>query len=212
MDSGQEGQALDKLRRLLERCPPGPVEEPDEVIRALAECWNIFKGSGDQAMEARKVHRAEDAVWDPPRLSFTIERHGGTVKGSTRAEIQRWRVNIESAEADWDVVGIRQIRQRAPRWDARDAAGEIAEAILTGAEHPSLKRSADGRYQVRTSTLVPPGPKQAVEGRSQRLRRELEAILGPKGWVRAGAWWERAPSSVTQTVTRRRPRGAGNRL
>jgi hypothetical protein len=29
--------------------------------------------------------RMEEVVWEPPILSFTVERHGGTVQGSSRA-------------------------------------------------------------------------------------------------------------------------------
>jgi hypothetical protein len=39
------------------------------------------KGADETSMEAWKIRRAEDLSWNPPHLSFTIERHGPTVHG-----------------------------------------------------------------------------------------------------------------------------------
>ena len=44
-------------------------------------------------MWASKLGRMEKVEWQPPYLTFSIERHGATVKGSTRAELQNWQVD-----------------------------------------------------------------------------------------------------------------------
>jgi hypothetical protein len=45
-------------------------------MHLLANCWHELEGAGQTAMQARKLDRAEDVSWNPPVLSFTIERHG----------------------------------------------------------------------------------------------------------------------------------------
>jgi hypothetical protein len=68
----------------------GFVEEDDvyELVNLLAAAWDdlsIARGSG---MEPDKLYdRMEKVHWEPPLLLFVIERHGGTVQGSTRAEL-----------------------------------------------------------------------------------------------------------------------------
>jgi hypothetical protein len=42
----------------------------------------------------------EDLEWNPPMLSFIIERHGAMVLGSTRAENQRWEIDMNKMEAE----------------------------------------------------------------------------------------------------------------
>src|SRR5581483_8214593 len=77
----------------------GKLEGP-EIDRLLAACWNQFDGSQEGGVQGRKViGRMEDVYWDPPILSFTVERHGGTVLGSTRAELQHWQVDLEKKTA-----------------------------------------------------------------------------------------------------------------
>ena len=70
------------LRSLLEElrnAPQGAIEghAKYKVIHLLANCWHELEGAGETAMQARKkLDRAEDVSWNPPVLSFTIERHG----------------------------------------------------------------------------------------------------------------------------------------
>src|SRR5215831_20472355 len=76
------------LRSLLEElrnAPPGAIEGHAKynVMHLLANCWHELEGAGETAMQARKLDRAEDVSWNPPVLSFTIERHGATVLGSS---------------------------------------------------------------------------------------------------------------------------------
>jgi hypothetical protein len=47
------------------------------------------------------VSRAEELSWNPPILSFTIERHGATARGSSRAELHEWTVNLHEGTAHW---------------------------------------------------------------------------------------------------------------
>ena len=69
------------LRSLLEELrntPHGAIEghAKYKVMHLLANCWHELEGAGETAMQARKLDRAEDVSWNPPVLSFAIERHG----------------------------------------------------------------------------------------------------------------------------------------
>ena len=57
------------------------------------------------------IGRMENVEWHPPILTFLIERHGGTVLGSARAELQRWTVDLDRRTATCERVGHRQFHQ-----------------------------------------------------------------------------------------------------
>jgi hypothetical protein len=59
------------------------------------------RGADETAMEGWKVSRAEELSWNPPILSFTIERHGATARGSSRAELHEWTVTLHEGTAHW---------------------------------------------------------------------------------------------------------------
>jgi hypothetical protein len=93
--------------------PPGPITaHPETVIRLLTEAWGHLSGSTDTSMEAyARDGGPADLEWNPPILSFTIERHGGTVLGSTRAEKQRWSVDVVQRAATHGLTpGARKAR------------------------------------------------------------------------------------------------------
>ena len=75
-----------------------------------------------EAMEPYKLNRMEKAEWQPPILSFVVERHGGTALGSTRADLQHWTVNVETKEANCHIAGHRQLEPMQPRMDVKPLA------------------------------------------------------------------------------------------
>ena len=67
-------------------------------------------------MEGYKlIDRMEKVEWVPPVLRFQIERHGATVKGSSRAELHEWTIDLCKATAECVSKGSRQIIPMAPR-------------------------------------------------------------------------------------------------
>lgn len=175
------------LATYLASLPSGRVEQTDDLAARLADAWSELDGAVEAAMYARKLTRIEEARWQPPILTFSIERHGATVLGSTRAEIQWWQVNIEERTAE--IVGsrIRQLGLRAAAWDARPVAAALVDAIVNGHDDDRFTRLADGSVRIVLTTLIPPGgPKQTLDGRRRRLRRELEKDLARHGWRRDG--------------------------
>lgn len=88
---------MEALQELLAALPPGPIPEDIKLDKALAACWDGFRGSDDGGMKDDKLlGRMENVQWQPPILTFTIERHGGTVNGSTRAELQHWEIKARN--------------------------------------------------------------------------------------------------------------------
>lgn len=159
----------------------------------LGPIWANLQGD-DLAMEAHKLGRIESPSWKAPILEFEIERHGGTVLGSKRAEMQRWVVDLDAMTKTGYPSGFRQLQPNAARLDVAPMAQELAEAIRASVEHPGVRWTADGlRFRLLPSRILPSGsPKQTFESRGKRLRAALAANLVKDGWETAGnGWFER---------------------
>jgi hypothetical protein len=182
--------ALQALREFLRGIDPGPISEDAKVVRLLEAAWNELRGSGEENTSADKLTRAEDLSWQPPELTFTLERHGGTVMGSTRAELHEWVVDVEDGIATCSRTHHRQLEPRARPFTAarlNKLVEEIAQLILAGADDPRLEWSRD-RSRVRVliseiSMLVT--VQQTQIARRRRFRDTLETRLKASGWVRA---------------------------
>jgi hypothetical protein len=95
----REKGAFALLKKHLCALAPGEIAEIGRVTALLANCWHEFAGAESQRMHAGKLGRMEDVSWVPPVLSFRIERHGAMGVGSTRAELQNWRVDLDRKTA-----------------------------------------------------------------------------------------------------------------
>jgi hypothetical protein len=71
-------------------------ENVTDLDRLLAASWDEFTGDAGGMEGDKLLGRIEDVTWQPPKFTFTIERHGGTLMGSTRAELQDWEVTSKS--------------------------------------------------------------------------------------------------------------------
>lgn len=176
---------LRNLRELLAAMPPGPLTgvRASDVESLLIECWDELDGSSAEGTEPWKLKgRTESLEWRPPDLTFAIERHGGTVLGSTRAALHRWRVNVELGTATTDTSGFRQLSRPAPKLDVAPLSAKIVRAIVGGNKHPALVWK-DGRAEFHIGKIIPDsGPKETVHGRRRRLRDRLKADLKAVGW------------------------------
>ena len=182
---------LQALREYLEPLPAGEISETGILEDLLAVCWGKLDGGYEEGMNGGKLRgRMEDVHWDPPDLSFTIERHPQPVPLSTRAPLQRWSVDVEHATAGCDPrLSYRQVIRRASPVDTHRITEEIADIIIAGAEDSRLKWLEPGRkVRVNLSAAIPAGgsPKQTVEGRRRRLRERLIEAMAERGWARVG--------------------------
>lgn len=180
---------LEELRAHLAGLPPGLIEDRDQLLRRLQPAWGSFAGGSSEAMAAYKLDRLEDPGWAPPRLSFVVERHGGTVMGSTRAELQYWRVDLDTAEATASEGGWRQVRPKSPPLNVSPLADRVAESVLSGVDDDWLQWSADrSKVGVRIGRVIPAdGPRETLEGRRRRLRVAVKERLAAGGWVETSA-------------------------
>jgi hypothetical protein len=135
--------ALADLWQLLQPLASGSVNDEslqDRVVRLLAKSWSTLQGGDEEGMDADKlVGRVESLTWDTPELRFEIERHGGTVHGSTLASRQRWNVNLDRMTATPEPVGLRQVSPRAPNLDLKPLVEKAVNLILTRQDDPWLQ-------------------------------------------------------------------------
>ena len=175
---------LDRLRDLLAQTPPGRIDNIRLLLGLLEPCWGKFAGSGDEAMAPHKLRRMEAASWNPPRLVFVVERHGGTAMGSSRAELQRWTLDMEKLTAGCEQVGHRQVLPMQARLDVRPLADEIARLIVSRTDDARLKWYDDGRVRLVIGKIIPADSavKQTLDGRRRRFRNALAGLLEGLGW------------------------------
>ena len=182
-------KTLNQLNSFLSDRPLGAITNPASHLEPLlADCWGQFGGDHGGMSGDKLIGRMESVGWDSPLLTFTIERHGGTVMGSTRAELQHWSVNMDDATVELVHVGHRQLQPTADRVSVTEIAADIVQQILSGDDLDHLNREDGGVVHVVMGKLFPSssGFKQTVQGRRQRLRKTIEEGLKPHGWVHVG--------------------------
>ena len=184
---------LEKLREHLAAVPAGTVGEVKPIEKLLAETWDEFEGGDKGGMVAYKVlGRTEKMEWNPPVLTFDLERHGATARGSTRAEIQSWTLNTADSTASVAGGRLRQVYARSPNWDAKAVAHEIAQLVIANEEDERLIWNPKGHVRPDIGNIVPGDNKQTREGRSRRFWEALLAELLPHGWVKVDRHLEKA--------------------
>jgi hypothetical protein len=192
---------MDELTGYLKSLDPGPVEQTNQLERLLAKVWDDLGGNEDGMTGHKLIGRMEQVEWHPPRLTFVIERHGGTVLGSTRAELQRWTIDLEQKIATCERTGHRQLSPMATRVDVKPIAEEIAGKIGGGERDDRLRWLPDGRVRVQMGEIFPKGSgfKRTIEGRRRRLREALIERLKPNGWIHLGSstFGRTAPPTTT---------------
>ncbi len=189
---------MTSLKELLISVPSGAVLDTNGLDRLLADCWDDLEGAYGGGMEASKLlGRTEFIDWQPPILTFVIERHCGTVCGSTRAELQHWEVDVERMTATIVKTGLRQVAPMARRVSVTPMAQEVAEAIIQGLSDQRLRWLGGDCVHVVTSRLFPAtsGCKRTIEGRRRRLANQVAESLAEHGW-----------ESIGQNRFRRQPR------
>jgi hypothetical protein len=181
-------QAIENIRHHCATLPPGPVADARTLERLLAAVWDELSGD-DGGMEADKLlDRMEKPIWNPPVLTFRIERHGAASLGSSRAEVQEWTVDLERLTASVKVAGRRQIGPLNPRLDVKPIAADLCSAILTGKQDDRLKWDGTSKVRVLIGKVLPErsAVKETLAYRRKRLRDELTRLLEQAGWRLVG--------------------------
>ena len=184
MNGNQRTPALDHLHRHCAALPPGPVADVRTQERLLADCWDDLVAD-DGGMEGYKLlNRMEAVAWNSPTLRFKIERHGGTVMGSSRAEMQHWEVDLEKKTATLAKAGHRQLRPLARRIYIKPLVARILDAVRSGKENGVVSYHDDGKVFVNTTNIFPTrsAVRMTLEVRRKRLRDAVAGVLMKEGW------------------------------
>ena len=104
-----------------------------------------------------KLSRVNAILWDQDchSLSFEIERHGATVKGSSRAERQQWVVDLVNCTAQHSVVGHGQLRPLDKSLLTAPAVAKIVALVKAAPETPTPDGAVwkDGALRIQPSVL-----------------------------------------------------------
>ena len=178
-----ENAVIQALREFLEAQAPGPIIDSRALTRLLFPCWAELHGGDETGMTGDKLHRIEHPTWEPPVLKFRIERHGQTVKGSTRATVYEWRVDMQALTASKISEKYRQITPSDKRFDVKPIAESLAAALIAGAPNENLEIRQDGTVKLKIKQIIPETVKETTTTtRRKRLRKLLDALLEPHGW------------------------------
>lgn len=189
---------MQALRNYLSNLGNGPIKCTPKFEKLLASAWEQFEGHDQHKMSSKKLFsadfgngiqpRLENIQWNSPILSFKIERHGGTVRGSTRADLHDWFLNLDLKSAECLVESYRQLKPTSQRIDVKSIAQDIVEKMLSGKSHPNTSKRKDGATVILTTKIFPEksAAKQTVSQRRKRLMDEIEKMLSKAGWEAIG--------------------------
>jgi len=175
-----------KLAGELASLPIGIIPNPHRqiILDALRATWSGLSGGGDQATTPDKVYRAEELEWNPPTLKFILERHGGTVNGSSRAELHHWEVDTVGWSASIVRRGHRQLVPQARAIRIDPICRELLASVTERKEHVCVHWIDSSRARFYITRAFPDGaPQQTMQGRTKRLREMLPTYLESAGWA-----------------------------
>ena len=147
--------------------------------------WENIPGNDVSSMTSLKLSRISDTTWDPPILTFEIERHGGFVQGSSKSEVQMWAYNTDTQSLSANVIGYRQTNPLGNRVATTRLALDIFQSIMKTEDKDGLEWQQDGTIRVSVPIILPAGdsPKQTIDGRRRRFREELAKRMTDAGWT-----------------------------
>lgn len=173
--------SLTELKAAFKDLVDGPCEG-SEMMSLLIKAWDSIAGSGETRLSDWKLMRLEGLEKRDGKLYFDIERHGGTVHGSTRGEVYTWEVDVEHATATIIKKTHRQLYKADKRLDVGPMAKELADCIIGKQPHPHLQWNENkSSCKLLIGNAIPKTNKQTTAGRRDRLRYALNALLLPQG-------------------------------
>ena len=175
---------MDRLRTYLRTVQPGKITDTTGLERLLAACWDEFSGDYGGMEGYKLLGRMESVTWQPPLLSFAVERHGRTVAGSSRADLQGWTVNVEAKTIFCEPLGHRQVRPMQPRLKVEPLVEQIVRLIVSKQQDERLHWHDDGSVKVLVGKIIPKDAalRQTLAGRRKRFREKLTGRLEAQGW------------------------------
>lgn len=181
--------SLAELKLYLKDVPSGKLADAVHVERLLATAWDdVEVQTSDANLDGYKlVGRTEGLSWQPPFLTFDIERHGATVNGSTYAHVYSWQVDVEHGTARMaECPRRRTVGDRAKTVKVQPIAEEIAGLILRHEPDARLIWKAAQLVRLNIGGIIPATNQQTTSARRRRFKTALESELAPHGWKRTG--------------------------
>jgi len=181
--------AIEALRVYLTVIPAGAIKDTDELASLLGSCWDDLSGDKPTDITAFKVSsRLEQAHWQPPLITFIVERHGAIVAGgSKRAECQGWVVDIEAASVRRDLINrSRLVVPQDKPLDVKPLVAEVVNAILNNQPHKAVVRKSDALFKVEVAEIIPSTVAATTSKRRKRFWEALDESMLKHGWQRQG--------------------------
>jgi len=179
---------LDALRQFVSSLPKNAVVDGAvgaQFRERLVAAWGYLAGSKEQLTSADMLDRAEQLTWEPPFVTFVLERHFWQLEGRSRAELHHWVVNVDTGTADIKRTGYRQVSPNSPKIDTKRLATETAQRIVAGEEHHSLEWRDNHTYVViLIGKLIPQTITETTYHRRKRFRAQIEEVMRQHGWTR----------------------------
>jgi hypothetical protein len=182
---------LENLRIYLDKLSSGEVANVGDVERLLFKCWGQLElASADAGLEGYELlNRTEGLSWNPPFLTFDIERHGETVGGSIYAHVYSWTVDLDRGVAtmgsDPEPRRVRKPDKPLTAAALSSLTNELIDAILEHRTDPRLSWDGDSKVKVLVSKVIPATNKQTSGARRKRFWGLLEEGIKSQGWTRS---------------------------
>ncbi len=185
---------LNNLLHYLEQIPTGAISNVGPIEDLLVDAWDELNVSGGGGMRDYKLRgRTKKMEWKSPVLTFEMVRHGGIGRGSKRAEIQSWTINIAAGTASVVISGFRQLYPMDAAWKAEPVARELARSIIAQQKSDTrLIWNQNGHVHPAIGKILPGSNRQTKAGRSRRFWKALISELLPHGWQKVGKHFEKS--------------------
>lgn len=208
MKAKSENPGLEELRSYLARISAKELGhgEHEEAERLLFKCWCELEILSDDAkLEPYKLlHRTEGLTWNPPLLSFDIERHAATVGGSIYAHVYSWTVNVESGTATMEENPTRrQVRSKDKALKVAPIADEIVRLVVNRERDERLKWSKDSsQVTLLFNKIIKATNWRTRAGRKERFWKVFEKEIQGRGWEVAAGQVQTLPSGFIRIPAR----------
>ena len=179
---------MQELRNFLASLPPGSIAAPSRLERILASSCHDFEYSTQENMKAGELknREMEEVEWNPPTLSFTIQRYRVTLLGSATSERQRWAVNVDTKEALCYNAGSGQTTPSQPPLNVEPIAEEVVRLVKNHQKTEWLKWQNDGSVHVVMGKVLPVSTNlnKHLSQKRERFLAKVDESLTTAGWMK----------------------------
>jgi hypothetical protein len=117
-------------------------------------------------------------------LRLMIEQHGAKVQSSSRAERQRWSVDVAQGVTTVATLGCRRLYPMQRWLDVRPLAEDVVRVRQDHADDGRLTWNLDGSVRVEIVRILPDESaiQQTLAARRKCFRTVVAVLLSPHDW------------------------------